>query len=74
MPLQILPKKVHYVQFFIRESKRNELEPMIQREMNIPSIYVVQDPIFDKIEHTVNGQGIIGIAKKKRTKLTVLFH
>lgn len=64
-----IAKKGSLRSIFIRESKRNELEPMIQREMNIPSIYVVQDPIFDKIEHTVNGQGIIGIAKKRELNL-----
>lgn len=48
----------------IRESKRSELEPLMQKGFTISSIYVVQDPIFDKIEHSVNGQGILGIAKK----------
>lgn len=48
----------------IRESKRSELEPLVQKSFTVSSIYVVQDPIFDKIEHSVNGQGILGIAKK----------
>lgn len=48
----------------IRESKRSELEPLMQKGFTVSSIYVVQDPIFDKIEHSVNGQGILGIAKK----------
>ena len=48
----------------IRESKRSELEPLVQKGFTISSVYVVQDPIFDKIEHSVNGQGILGIAKK----------
>lgn len=48
----------------IRESKRSELEPLVQKGFTVSSIYVVQDPIFDKIEHSVNGQGILGIAKK----------
>ena len=48
----------------IRESKRSELEPLVEKGFTISSVYVVQDPIFDKIEHSVNGQGILGIAKK----------
>lgn len=48
----------------IRESKRSELEPLVQKGVTVSSVYVVQDPIFDKIEHSVNGQGILGIAKK----------
>ena len=48
----------------IRESKRSELEPLVQKGFTVSSVYVVQDPIFDKIEHSVNGQGILGIAKK----------
>ena len=48
----------------IRESKRSELEPLVQKDFTVSSVYVVQDPIFDKIEHSVNGQGILGIAKK----------
>ena len=48
----------------IRESKRSELEPLVQKDFTISSVYVVQDPIFDKIEHSVNGQGILGVAKK----------
>lgn len=48
----------------IRESNRSELEPLVQKGFTVSSIYVVQDPIFDKIEHSVNGQGILGIAKK----------
>ena len=36
----------------------------MQTDLNVSSVYVVQDPIFDKIEHSVNGQGILGIAKK----------
>lgn len=48
----------------IRESKRSELEPIVEKGLTVSSVYVVQDPIFDKIEHSVNGQGILGIAKK----------
>lgn len=48
----------------IRESKRSELEPLVEKGLTVSSVYVVQDPIFDKIEHSVNGQGILGIAKK----------
>ena len=48
----------------IRESKRSELEPLVQKGFTVSSVDVVQDPIFDKIEHSVNGQGILGIAKK----------
>lgn len=48
----------------IRESKRSELEPLVQKGFTVSSVYVVQDPIFDKIEHSVNGQGMLGIAKK----------
>ena len=48
----------------IRESKRSELEPLVEKGFTVSSVYVVQDPIFDKIEHSVNGQGILGIAKK----------
>ncbi|MEZ7532117.1 TrmH family RNA methyltransferase [Veillonella atypica] len=48
----------------IRESKRSELEPLVEKGVTVSSVYVVQDPIFDKIEHSVNGQGILGIAKK----------
>ena len=48
----------------IRESKQSELEPLIQKGFTVSSIYIVQDPIFNKIEHSVNGQGILGIAKK----------
>lgn len=48
----------------IRESKRSELEPLVEKGFTVSSVYVVQDPIFDKIEYSVNGQGILGIAKK----------
>lgn len=48
----------------IRESKRSELEPLVEKGLTVSSVYVVQDSIFDKIEHSVNGQGILGIAKK----------
>lgn len=48
----------------IRESKQSELEPLIQKGFTVSSIYIVQDPIFNKIEHSINGQGILGIAKK----------
>ena len=48
----------------IRESKRSELEPLVEKGFTVSSVYVVQDPIFDKIEHSVNGQGMLGIAKK----------
>ena len=48
----------------IRESKRSELEPLVEKGFTVSSVYVVQDPICDKIEHSVNGQGILGIAKK----------
>ena len=48
----------------IRESKRSELEPLVEKGLTVSSVYIVQDPIFDKIEHSVNGQGILGIAKK----------
>ena len=48
----------------IRESKRSELEPLVEKGFTVSSVYVVQDPIFPKIEHSVNGQGILGIAKK----------
>lgn len=59
-----LGKKGFLRAILIRESKRSELEPLVQKDFNISSVYVVQDPIFDKIEHSVNGQGILGIAKK----------
>lgn len=59
-----LGKKGFLRAILIRESKRNELEPLVQNDFTISSVYVVQDPIFDKIEHSVNGQGILGIAKK----------
>lgn len=57
-------KKGFLRSILIRESKRSELEPLVQTDLNVSSVYVVQDPIFDKIEHSVNGQGILGIAKK----------
>ena len=57
-------KKDFLRSILIRESKRSELEPLVQTDLNVSSVYVVQDPIFDKIEHSVNGQGILGIAKK----------
>lgn len=57
-------KKDFLRSILIRESKRSELEPLVQKGFTISSVYVVQDPIFDKIEHSVNGQGILGIAKK----------
>ena len=57
-------KKDFLRSILIRESKRSELEPLVQKGFTVSSVYVVQDPIFDKIEHAVNGQGIIGIAKK----------
>ena len=57
-------KKDFLRSILIRESKRSELEPLVQKGFTVSSIYVVQDPIFDKIEHSVNGQGILGIAKK----------
>lgn len=59
-----LGKKGFLRAILIRESKRSELELLVQKDFSISSIYVVQDPIFDKIEHSVNGQGILGIAKK----------
>ena len=59
-----LGKKGFLRAILIRESKRSELEPLVQKDFSISSVYVVQDPIFDKIEHSVNGQGILGIAKK----------
>ena len=59
-----LGKKGFLRDILIRESKRSELEPLVQKDFSISSVYVVQDPIFDKIEHSVNGQGILGIAKK----------
>ena len=57
-------KKGFLRSILIRESKRSELEPLVQKDLNVSSVYVVQDPIFDKIEHSVNGQGVLGIAKK----------
>ena len=57
-------KKDFLRSILIRESKRSELEPLVQKGFAVSSVYVVQDPIFDKIEHSVNGQGILGIAKK----------
>lgn len=57
-------KKEFLRSILIRESKRSELEPLVQKGFTVSSVYVVQDPIFDKIEHSVNGQGILGIAKK----------
>lgn len=57
-------KKDFLRSILIRESKRSELEPLVQKVFTVSSVYVVQDPIFDKIEHSVNGQGILGIAKK----------
>ena len=57
-------KKDFLRSILIRESKRSELEPLVQKGFTVSSIYIVQDPIFDKIEHSVNGQGILGIAKK----------
>ena len=59
-----LGKKGFLRAILIRESKRSELELLVQKDFSISSVYVVQDPIFDKIEHSVNGQGILGIAKK----------
>lgn len=59
-----LGKKGFLRAILIRESKQSELEPLVQKDFSISSVYVVQDPIFDKIEHSVNGQGILGIAKK----------
>ena len=64
-----LGKKGFLRAILIRESKRSELEPLVQKDFSISSVYVVQDPIFDKIEHSVNGQGILGIAKKCITNL-----
>ncbi len=57
-------KKDFLRSILIRESKRSELEPLVQKGFTVSSVYVVKDPIFDKIEHSVNGQGILGIAKK----------
>ena len=57
-------KKDFLRSILIRESKRSELELLVQKGFTVSSVYVVQDPIFDKIEHSVNGQGILGIAKK----------
>ena len=59
-----LGKKRFLRAILIRESKRSKLEPLVQKDFSISSVYVVQDLIFDKIEHSVNGQGILGIAKK----------
>ena len=62
-------KKGFLRSILIRESKRSELEPLVQKGFTVSSVYVVQDPIFDKIEHSINGQGIVGIAKKCITDL-----
>ena len=57
-------KKDFLRSILIRESKRSELEPLVEKGFTVSSVYVVQDPIFDKIDNTVNGQGIIAIVAK----------
>ena len=50
----------------IRESKRSELEPLVEKGFTVSSVYVVQDPIFDKVDNTVNGQGVVAIVSKPK--------
>ena len=53
----------------IRESKckDNNIEALLALDsmQSIPT-YIAQDPIFDKIDNTVNGQGVIAIVAKPK--------
>ena len=59
-------KKDFLRSILIRESKRSELEPLVQKGFTVSSVYVVQDPIFDKVDNTVNGQGVVAIVSKPK--------
>ena len=53
----------------IRESKaqdKNVLELLTLDSVQSAHTYIVQDPVFDKIDNTVNGQGVVAIVSKPK--------
>ena len=53
----------------IRESKsqdKNVLDLLALESIQSVTTYIAQDPIFDKIDNTVNGQGIVAIVSKPK--------
>ena len=53
----------------IRESKCKDknIEALLSLEsMQLIPTYIAQDPVFDKIDNTVNGQGIVAIVSKPK--------
>lgn len=61
-----LISKNNIVKVLIKESKslHPEIKGFIENHKHDVTIFIVQDPLFEKIEGTVNTQGIMGIAKK----------
>ena len=54
---------------FIRESKsqdKNVLDLLALDAVQSVSTYIVQDPVFDKVDNTVNGQGVVAIVAKPK--------
>ena len=53
----------------IRESKgqdKNVLDLLALDSIQSVHTYIVQDPVFDKIDNTVNGQGVVAIVSKPK--------
>ena len=53
----------------IRESKaqdKNVLDLLALDSVQSVHTYIVQDPVFDKIDNTVNGQGVVAIVSKPK--------
>ena len=53
----------------IRESKaqdKNVLDLLTLDSVQSAHTYIVQDPVFDKIDNTVNGQGVVAIVSKPK--------
>ena len=54
---------------FIRESKsqdKNVLDLLALDAVQSVPTYIVQDPVFDKVDNTVNGQGVVAIVAKPK--------
>ena len=53
----------------IRESKsqdKNVLDLLALESIQSVPTYIVQDPVFDKVDNTVNGQGVVAIVAKPK--------
>ena len=53
----------------IRESKsqdKNVLDLLTLDSIQLVPTYIVQDPVFDKVDNTVNGQGVVAIVAKPK--------